>query len=239
MIKWRLGMVGLVVAAVLAPSIWIRCCPAADAPATAAATPHVHAFENEIKAYETADMKALPPEGAIEFIGASGIRMWKSLPQDFPDCKVFNRGFGGSQMADSVYYADRIVIPYKPKLIIIQAGGNDINAGKSPQQVLADFKAFVDKVRAALPDVRIAFLGLNPSPARWAQREKQQKANQLVKDYIAAGKNLDFIEFWDVLLGPDGTPRADLFIPDRLHNNAAGYKIRADVVRPHLALPTP
>jgi lysophospholipase L1-like esterase len=191
-------------------------------------------FEKEIQAYEAADKKHPPSEGAVLFTGASGIRMWQSLAKDFPDQKVINRGFGGSEMADSVYFADRIVIPYKPRLIVIQAGGNDINGGKSPEQVLADFKEFVEKVHAKLPDTRIAYLGMNPSPARWKQRDKQQKGNELVKEYVASGKNLDFIEFWDVLLGPDGNPREDLFIKDRLHNNAAGYKIRADVVRPHL-----
>jgi lysophospholipase L1-like esterase len=191
-------------------------------------------WEKDIEAFEAADAKSPPPTGAVLFGGASGIRMWKTLQQDFPDKTIINRAFGGSEMADSVYFADRIIIPYKPKLIVIQAGGNDINAGKSPEQVLADFKAFVEKVRAKLPDTRIAYLGMNPSPSRWAQRDKQQKGNQLIKDYIASEKNLDFIEFWDVLLGPDGKPREDLFIADKLHNNAAGYKIRADVVRPHL-----
>ena len=191
-------------------------------------------WEKDIAAFETADAKAPPPQGAVLFAGASGIRMWKTLPTDFPDQKIINRGFGGSQMADSLYFADRIIIPCKPKLIVIQAGGNDINAGKTPEQVLADFKAFVEKVRATLPDTRIAYLGMNPSPARWSQREKQQKGNQLIKEYVASGKNLDFIEFWDVLLGPDGKPREDLFIKDKLHNNAEGYKIRAEAVRPHL-----
>jgi lysophospholipase L1-like esterase len=191
-------------------------------------------FEKEILAYEEADKKALPPRGAILFIGSSSVKRWTTLAQDFPEHKVINRGFGGSEVADSVYYADRIVIPYAPKLIVLNAGTNDIAAGKTPEQVLADVKAFVEKVRAKLPEVRIAYLGNHPSPLRWAQRDKQQKANQLIKEYIAAGKNLDFIELWDQFLGSDGTPREDLFVSDRLHNNAEGYKIRAAVVRPHL-----
>ena len=117
---------------------------------------------------------------------------------------------------------------------MVKAGGNDINAGKTPEQVLADFKAFVEKVRAELPDVRIAFLSLSPSPRRWEQAEAQKKANRLIKDYIRSGENLDYIDLWDQFLGPDGKPREDLFVEDRLHNNAEGYKIRAGVVRPHL-----
>ena len=191
-------------------------------------------WEKDIAAFEAADKLHPPPQGAVLFIGASSIRMWKTLATDFPDQKVINRGFGGSEVADSVYFADRIVIPYKPRLIVLQAGSNDINDHKTPDQVLADFQAFVEKVRAGLPDVRIAYLGINPAPIRWAQREKQQKANQLIKAYVATGKNLDFIELWDVFLGPDGQPREDLFLKDRLHNNAAGYKIRVGVVGPHL-----
>jgi lysophospholipase L1-like esterase len=204
--------------------------------AQAPAAPAVKAapFEKEIAAYEAADKTNPPPKNAILFIGASSTRLWKTLAEDFPGYPVINRGFGGSQIADSVRYADRIVIPYRPRLIVLQAGGNDINAGKSPERVLADFQAFVDKVRKDLPDTRIAFTSLSPAPIRWSQAEKQKRANALVKAYVESGKNLDYIEIWDQFLAPDGAPREDLFVKDRLHNNPAGYKIRAEAVRSHL-----
>jgi lysophospholipase L1-like esterase len=206
-------------------------------PAPAAESSLSEKWEKDIQAFEAADKASPPPTGAILFMGASGIRLWKTLAQDFPGLATINRGFGGSHMADSVYFTDRIVIPYKPKLIVIQAGGNDINAGKTPEQVLADFQAFVEKVRAKLPTVRIVFMSLNPSPARWAQAEQQKKANRLVKEYAAGSRNLDYIDLWDAYLRPDGQPRAELFVEDRLHHNAEGYKIRADLTRPHLAVP--
>src|SRR5436305_5469999 len=96
-------------------------------------------FENEIRAFEQADAKSPPPKDAVLFLGSSSIRLWKTLEQDMPGMKVINRGFGGSQVSDSVRYADRIVLPYRPKLIVFYAGDNDIAAGKSPQRVLADF----------------------------------------------------------------------------------------------------
>jgi lysophospholipase L1-like esterase len=218
----------------LAP-LWLSTSPAnAQAvPKTAEPAPSTR-FEKAILAFEEVDRTAPPPRGAILFVGASSTRLWKTLAQDFPGYTVINRGFGGSQMADALYYADRIVIPYRPKLIVVQEGGNDINAGKTPEQVLAGFQAFVTKVRAELPETRIAFTSLSPSPARWEQAEKQKRANQLVREYVLAGKNLDYIELWDQFLGPDGKPREELFVQDRLHNNESGYKIRAEVVRPHL-----
>lgn len=214
-------------------SILLALLPAVSLTVAADDSPSLR-FEKEIKAYEAADEKNAPPTGAILFTGASGIRLWKTLEQDFPDHQVINRGFGGCHMADVVYYADRIVIPYKPRMIVVQAGGNDLNAGKTPQQVLADFQALVTKVRAKLPYVRIAYLSSSPSPARWSQADKQLEMNRLVKDYIAAGKNLDYIELYDAFLNKDGKPREELFVADRLHHNAEGYKIRTAIVKPHL-----
>src|SRR5688572_2394579 len=90
-------------------------------------------FEKEIAAFEAADAKSPPPQGAVLFIGSSSIRLWKSLEQDFPNLKVINRGFGGSQIEHSNRYFDKIVAPYRPKLIVFYAGGNDVAAGKGPQ----------------------------------------------------------------------------------------------------------
>jgi len=207
--------------------------PAASAPSRSAS----EKWESEIAAFEQADRRAPPPSGGIVFVGSSTIRLWKSLADDFRDYPVINRGFGGSELADSVYFADRIVIPYKPRLVVLFAGTNDINAGRSPQQVCDDFKAFVAKVRAALPETRIAYLSISPAPVRWSQADRQQEANRLIQEVIRQGDNLDYIDEWSQFLGPDGKPREELFQPDRLHSNEAGYKLRAQIVRPHLAPP--
>ncbi len=191
-------------------------------------------FENEILAFEKADASNPPPKDAILFIGSSGIRLWKSLASDFPRHQVINRGFGGSHISDSLHYADRIVIPYRPRLIVFRAGINDIHAGKSPEQVAADFKAFVDKVRAALPDTRIAFMAINPSPSRIKNIDRERRANELIQAYIQSQGNLDYIDIFNPMLGADGQPRPELYIADRLHPSAEGYKLWTELVTPHL-----
>jgi lysophospholipase L1-like esterase len=191
-------------------------------------------WQKTIEAFEEADKTNPPPQGAILFIGSSTIVRWKTLAEDFSDHKVINRGFGGSQIADSTFYADRIVIPYKPRMIMLRAGGNDINAGKTPEQVAADFKAFVAKVRAGLPEVKIAYMTINASPSRWANADREKKANELIKQQIAEGENMIYIDAWDATMGPDGKPRAELFVRDRLHFNEEGYKILTAVVKPYL-----
>ena len=208
------------------------------APALLAADPSPsQRWEEDIKAFEMADRRNPPPQDAILFIGSSSIKLWKTLARDFPKHTIINRGFGGSQIADATLYADRIIFPCKPRLIVLGAGGNDIHAGKTPEQVAEDFKAFVEKVRECLPDVRIAFFSINPAPVRAAEMDKQRHANQLIKDYIAYGKNLDYINIFDAFLGPDGQPREDLFVADHLHPNAAGYDLRVELTRLHLGPP--
>lgn len=203
--------------------------------ASLAADPHPSdRWEKDIQAFEAADRKSPPPKGGVLFIGASSVRRWKTLAEDFPDQQTINRGFGGSQLVDSAHFAGRIVLPYEPRIIILHAGSNDLNAGRSPEQVLAAFRAFVEKVHAALPETRIAFLSINPTPARWAQAERQQEANRLIREFVAGKERLDFIDLWDALLDADGQPRPELHVEDRLHANAEGYKIRAAIVREYL-----
>ena len=191
-------------------------------------------FQEEIGAFARSDRTNPPPQGAILFIGSSSIRLWKTLAEDFPGRQVINRGFGGSQLIDSVNYAEQIVLPYKPRLIVLYAGGNDINEGKSPQQVLADYQAFIRKVHATLPATRIAYISIAPNPARWAQVEKVRAANRLIEDYGRQDPTLTFINVFPHMLGEDGTPRPEIFEPDRLHLNAKGYALWKKIVEPFL-----
>lgn len=203
----------------------------------AQAATNTQPFATEIAAFEASDKTNPPPGGAILFIGSSSIRLWKTLAQDFPEHKVINRGFGGSQIIDSVNYAERIVLPYKPRLIVLYAGGNDINAGKPPEQVYADYKSFVGKVHAALPQTKIAYISIAPNPARWAQVERVKAANTLIEEQTKADSRLTFINVFPKMLGADGQPKADIYVEDRLHMNAKGYSLWREIVGPYLGSP--
>lgn len=191
-------------------------------------------FEAEIAAFEAADKANPPPKNAILFIGSSSIRKWTTLARDFPRHKVINRGFGGSQMADSVYYFDRIVTPYHPRVIVLFAGTNDLDAGKTPEEVFEDFVAFANKVRAALPDARLDYISISTSPSRWHEFQKVKRANQLIRDYISQNDRLEYIDVLPAMLGPDGRPNRDIYVADRLHLNARGYAIWQSIIEPYL-----
>lgn len=206
---------------------------AADAPAPAPA----HRFEKDIAAFEAADLKSPPPKGAILFVGDSTFTRWKAIHEDLPEYTVINRGFGGSQMNDLLYFTDRVVLPYKPRLIVVQEGGNDLHSGRAPEDVLVDVKAFVEKVQRELPGVPLVIGSLAPSPARWVEIDKRKQLDHLVKEYVATLKGVQFVDFFEAFLGPDGKPREDLFVEDRTHPSALGYQLRVKMIRPFLGAP--
>ena len=191
-------------------------------------------WESEIAAFEKHDRETPPPKHAIVFVGSSSIRKWTTVAEDFPHHRVLNRGFGGSQMADSVHFADRIVLPYEPRFIVVYAGGNDINAHKTAEQVFADFKAFVAKVRAKQPDTPIAYISITGNPKRWSQVEEVKKANALIEAFTKEQPHLQFIDVFHRMLGADGLPRPEIFVEDGLHMNAEGYKLWTEIVGPYL-----
>lgn len=224
MTKFRTLWLVLVCLACSALSAWAQ--------QPAAATPSK--WEADIQKFEEADRQHPPAKGAVLFVGSSSIRMWKELAADFPGVSVLNRGFGGSQIADSTYFADRIVTPYQPRLILLYAGDNDLGAGKTPQQVLEDYQAFVQRVRAKLPRVKIAFISIKPSLARLKLMEQMRAANTLVRDYSAQQKNLLFVDVFTPMLNEAGQPRPELFIKDGLHMTRDGYVIWRKMIAPLL-----
>jgi lysophospholipase L1-like esterase len=184
-------------------------------------------FEKEIVAYEAADKSAKPAEGGILFYGSSSIRLWKTLKDDFAGLSVLNRGFGGSTAPDALKYAERMVLPYKPSTVIFYEGDNDLGKGRTPEQLLADYQAFAKLVHSKLPNTKIVYLSVKPSPKRADLITTQQKANAMLETWIAQSKDsrLSFIDTFRPMLDGKGQVRAELFGPDKLHMNREGYKL--------------
>lgn len=188
----------------------------------------------EIAAFETADRANPPAPGAVLFVGSSSIRMWTTLATDFPGVRTLNRGFGGSNLYEVLGYAPRIVVPYRPRLIVLYAGENDIASDRTPVQVLANLRSLLALVRRDLPGVRVAFISLKPSQLRWPIVDRIRETNRLVADLATSDRTLLYLDVFTPMLDASGRLRPELYQPDGLHMTAAGYAIWRTVVAPVL-----
>jgi len=176
---------------------------------------HVFAMEDEI----------FPPEpcGTL-FVGSSSIRFWFRLADDFAGERVIRRGFGGSTIADVNFYFEQMVRQYQPARIVFYAGENDLNTGRSPEDVFQDFMRFMSLKDAALGSAPVYFVSVKPSVARISDLSQQEFLNQKIERLAEERGDLAYIDVASPML-EDGLPAPDLFVSDRLHMNARGYDI--------------
>jgi lysophospholipase L1-like esterase len=189
-------------------------------------------FEADVRAFEAADRASPPPLGGVVFIGSSSIKNWTDVAADFPGIPVLNRGFGGSTLADLVYYADRIVFRYQPRLVVLYAGDNDLAEGRTPERVLRDYREFTARLRSALPAARLVYVSIKPSPSRRAYIDRMRETNQRIRAEIARDNLQAYVDVFTPMLDATGQPRPELFLADSLHMTRAGYVLWRALLAP-------
>ena len=187
-------------------------------------------WQSTMSAFAAADRERAPINEGVLFVGSSTIRLWSHLSQDFRDHPVINRGFGGSTMADTQYFAKQLVLQYKPRQVLVYAGDNDLAEGRSPQQVLESFRGFVETVRKDLPNTRVSYISIKPSPMRAFLLPKIRETNALISAYVQTVSNSAYIDIFTPMLDASGAPRADFYGPDRLHMNDSGYALWTSII---------
>lgn len=192
-------------------------------------------WEAVVRAYAAEDVKARPPPNAIVFTGSSSIVRWKTLTEDMAPLAVINRGFGGSTMEDAVYWIDALVLKYRPRVVVIYAGDNDIAAYKvTPDELLDRFIMFVSRIHSELPETKIIFLAIKPSILRRSVWPEMRRANDLIRSFCETRGELHFVDVASPMLNEQGQPRSEIFELDGLHMNANGYGIWVAVLKPIL-----
>jgi hypothetical protein len=87
-------------------------------------------FEADIHAFEMGTWR-IAPEGRHHLTGSSSIRMWTSRRR-LRGLPVLNRGFGS--MIPEVTPLDRMIVPHKPRLVVLYCGGNASTPDAAPRR---------------------------------------------------------------------------------------------------------
>lgn len=190
--------------------------------------------ESSIKNYEAKDAEKMPAPGGIVFAGSSSFTKWQSAAEDLAPLPIINRGFGGSTIPEVIYYADRTILKYNPKTVVIYCE-NDMfgSKKKTPEQVRDAYVTLTKTIREKQPDVLMYCISLKPSPSRWERRADVERANKLIRDFIKSDKNHQYIDVWPVML-KNGRPDGSIFLSDSLHMNEEGYRRWIKVLKPIL-----
>lgn len=212
-------------------------CFAADTPDGARKKYGPPGFEEAIQQFERADRTRFPPLGAILVTGSSHIRKWETIHEDLSPLTVIHRGYGGSTFNDALQYAERIMIPYRPRAIVIYSGNNDLRQ-VDPETVRDTCRAFVEKVRAQLPKVRIYVVSIPPAVLGWEGKDagmwpERVKTNRLIREYCEEN-GLTWIDVASGMFNEKGAPRKEIFDTDDLHMKREGYYIWRDIILPVL-----
>ena len=175
-----------------------------------------------------------PAPGGVVCVGSSHMQLWASVREDLAPLTVHNFGIGGSRMNHAAdYFVGNLVIPFRPRAVLLYEGSNDIHSGTRPEEVLRNFQKFHRTLHAALPDTRLYVLGLVPSPGkRFAKIAELRRANALLQEECATQPWMKFIDTTSPLIGADGQPRPECFIPGNIHMLPAGYAVWKAAVAP-------
>jgi lysophospholipase L1-like esterase len=191
-------------------------------------------WESAIREFEEADRTALPKPGVIVFTGSSSVRSWRTLHQDMYPLVVVNRGFGGAQIAHVSLYAHRIILPYRPRAVVLYAGVDDLIWGKTPEDVLVEFRHFVGLIHAALPETWIYFISIKPTRLFGSRWVAMKRTNALIEEFVQTQENMEFIDVSTALLDVQGKARPEFLRWDGLHPNRQGYELMTSKIKPVL-----
>jgi len=188
----------------------------------------------DIAEFERQDRETPFAKGGVVFVGSSSIRLWSTLAADMAPIPALNRGFGGSRLFDSAYYAHELVGAHEPSVVVVFSGTNDIAGAhpKSAAQVRDLFRILVQRLRAEDPRLTIAYIAITPTLAREEHIATVREANRLIRRDCDADARLEFIDPSDNLVDASGRSDAQYFRDDRLHLNERGYAIWARRIRP-------
>ena len=185
-------------------------------------------FEKEINSFN--ELSVAENGKTVIFTGSSSVRLWEDLDKDCSEMQVINTGFGGSHMSDLLYFLDQTVLRFRPTVVYIYEGDNDISAEKSPEDVLTTTKQVVQKLLSINPAIYIHFIAAKPSPSRWKFKTAYEAFNDLLKAYTEGHPQLFYIDVWNEMLDIQGRPTPDIFIADSLHMNRKGYLIWKEII---------
>jgi len=171
------------------------------------------------------------------FIGNSITALWKAEdPVFFQKNNYISRGIGGQTSTHLLLRFRQDVINIKPKVVVINAGINDIAEALGtyyPGMTMDNIKSMVQL--AQVNNIDVVLTSVTPSgnfswkPFVWNVSRKIDTLNDSIKQY-AADNNIIYVDYNSALRDKDGTFNKQYTFDD-VHPNKAGFVVMKNLIQ--------
>ena len=188
-------------------------------------------YETKAKNYEK---KAVEEESYhVMLAGSSSIEFWTSSKQDLDPIVSYNHGIGGTTIEEwDEKLNQRLVYPYKPKMVVYYVGINNvINSKQDAGTIWTNLEKFFNDTHAALPDTKVQYIMMNLIPGYKTYYDVINSVNNQVINYQKSNTWLTLINPGLALLKANGEPNAAYFRTDGLHLSYYGYVVWGAIIK--------
>jgi len=193
----------------------------------------IERWESTVSDFEGRNANEVNSDDAILFIGSSSIRRWEDIAVDMAPYRTIERGYGGAKFSDLAIFVKQLIQPHAYRALVIFVG-NDVS-GKATDHTPDQIEQLVDYIVSVAhqhrPESPVFLIEVTPTESRFAAWPKIRVANARLREIALRTPHTYFIATAEHFLRPDGTPRSELFVSDRLHLNEAGYDLWSSLIR--------
>ena len=193
-------------------------------------------WSEDIAAFDELNRTESNPDDAILFIGSSSIRRWSTMAIDMAPYRTIRRGYGGAKFTDMAVFVDRLVSPHRYRAIVMFVGNGVVGNpdDHTPDQIETLARHIVTVSQQHQPDAPFFLIEITPCEKRFDAWGKIRAVNARLREIALSTPNTYFIPTASHYLKSDGTPRAELFVEDKLHLSEAGYDLWSTLIRRRL-----
>ncbi|MFT2109918.1 cyclic nucleotide-binding domain-containing protein [Marinomonas sp. 2405UD68-3] len=182
-------------------------------------------FESDIRELEFQLTQKPSDTNPVAFYGSTTIRNWPDLTGQLGHNDIINLGFSAATLEACVYYFERVVVPQKPRSLVLYVGDNDIGNLHNSNHVIELYIELLQKIDSHLAGIPVTIISIKPSPSRVKQFDTIVKTNESLKRLAITRPNTHYIDLFSPLLNESEEIKMDLFEDNLLHLNSRGYKL--------------
>lgn len=182
-------------------------------------------------------------ENGVVFYGDSIVQGY-DINKYIPEINdKYNCGIGGFTSETLLWICDEAVIKYKPSLVYISVGTNDLGNTnmRSPREIALNIEKLIRLVRGNLKEVKIMIASTTPCDEN-KQGPKAGKClrtnfnisivNKEIQNICNRYENVEFIDIYSTLLDKISGNIKEIYTTDGLHLTEKGYEKITDIIKP-------